>query len=51
LLDEPRRLEEMGRAAVKHAQAFGWTRTAEQTVAVYQAAAGRLPVADLAASS
>jgi D-inositol-3-phosphate glycosyltransferase len=51
LLDQPQRLEEMGRAAVGHAQAFGWTRTAEQTVAVYQAASRRPPVVGLAASS
>jgi hypothetical protein len=41
----------MGRAAARHAQTFGWTRTAERTVAVYRAAARRLPVAGLAASS
>jgi D-inositol-3-phosphate glycosyltransferase len=51
LLDQPQRLDEMGRAAVRHAQTFGWTRTAERTVAVYRAAGRRLPVVGLAASS
>ena len=35
LLDSPELLADLGRRAVRHAAAFGWDRTAEQTRAVY----------------
>ncbi len=45
LLDRPRLLDRMGRAAVDHAAGFSWDRTAEQTLQVYRAATV-LPRAD-----
>ncbi len=36
LLDQPHRLEAMGRHAVRHAAGFGWDRTAVRTAAVYR---------------
>jgi len=44
LLDQPHRLEVMGRHAVRHAAGFGWDRTAAATAAVYREA-GLLPAA------
>jgi D-inositol-3-phosphate glycosyltransferase len=35
LLREPRLLAALGRASVEHAAAFGWDRTAEQTLQAY----------------
>jgi D-inositol-3-phosphate glycosyltransferase len=35
LLESPDRLADLGRRAVRHAAAFGWERTAEQTRGMY----------------
>lgn len=38
LLPDPATLASMGRAAARHARQFGWSRTAERTLAAYRAA-------------
>jgi D-inositol-3-phosphate glycosyltransferase len=38
LLEQPRLLAKLGAAGVEHAAAFGWERTAEQTLTAYQQA-------------
>jgi D-inositol-3-phosphate glycosyltransferase len=43
LLSAPTRLALMGRHAVRHAAAFGWDRTAHETMRVYRAAMADLP--------
>jgi D-inositol-3-phosphate glycosyltransferase len=45
---DPATRESMSKAAVEHAQAFGWEHTAEKTLAAYRTAA-RTMAAELAA--